>query len=47
MSTTPTIAIGIAANISLAGRSRKMIQATTPTRTTWVLPSTVDRPAPT
>ena len=43
----PLIATGIASSELREGRSWKSAQASRPTITTWVLPSTVASPAPT
>ncbi len=47
MKITPTSATGIAASDRPDGRSRRIAQASSPTRTTCKFPSTVARPAPT
>ena len=43
----PVSTIGIEASERFEGRSPRIAQASRPTSTTWVLPSTVESPAPT
>ena len=47
ISTTPPNTTGIATSVRFSGRSPRNSHASSPTSTTWMLPSTVARPAPT
>ena len=46
ISTTPPNTTGIATSVRFSGRSPRNSHASSPTSTTWMLPSTVARPAP-